>query len=155
MIYTPLTKKAMKLIYEKHMNQYDKSNLPYVFHPLLVASQMDDENTTLTALLHDIVEDTDITFDDLKAEGFPDEVICALKLLTHNNNVDYYKYVENLSDNDIARKVKMCDLKHNMDLSRLDEITPKDIKRYEKYNSCYNYLEKIEKQKNGSYEKKQ
>ena len=101
MIYTEMTKKAIKLMFEKHKDQVDKSGMPYVFHPFHLAEQMDDEETTITALLHDIVEDTNTTFDDLRKLGFSDNVINALKLMTHDKNVDYFEYVKNISKNPI------------------------------------------------------
>ena len=140
MIYTEMTKKAIKLMFEKHKDQVDKSGMPYVFHPFHLAEQMDDEETTITALLHDIVEDTDTTFDDLRKLGFSDNVINALKLMTHDKNIDYFEYVKNISKNPIARKVKIKDLEHNMDTSRLDEVTDKDIERVKKYKKCHKYL---------------
>ena len=140
MIYTEMTKKAIKLMFEKHKDQVDKSGMPYVFHPFHLAEQMDDEETTITALLHDIVEDTDTTFDDLRELVFSDNVINALKLMTHDKNIDYFEYVKNISKNPIARKVKIKDLEHNMDTSRLDEVTDKDLERVKKYKKCYKYL---------------
>ena len=140
MIYTEMTKKAIKLMFEKHKDQVDKSGIPYVFHPFHLAEQMDDEETTITALLHDIVEDTNTTFDDLRELGFSDNVINALKLMTHDKNIDYFEYVKNISKNPIARKVKIKDLEHNMDTSRLDEVTDKDLERVKKYKKCYKYL---------------
>ena len=140
MIYTEMTKKAIKLMFEKHKDQVDKSGMPYVFHPFHLAEQMDDEETTITALLHDIVEDTNTTFEDLRKLGFSDNVINALKLMTHDKNVDYFEYIKNISKNPIARKVKIKDLEHNMDTSRLDEVTDKDIERVKKYKKCYKYL---------------
>lgn len=140
MIYTEMTKKAIKLMFEKHKDQVDKSGMPYVFHPFHLAEQMDDEETTITALLHDIVEDTNTTFEDLRELGFSDNVINALKLMTHDKNVDYFEYVKNISKNPIARKVKIKDLEHNMDTSRLDEVTDKDLERVKKYKKCHKYL---------------
>ena len=140
MIYTEMTKKAIKLMFEKHKDQVDKSGMPYVFHPFHLAEQMDDEETTITALLHDIVEDTNTTFEDLRKLGFSDNVINALKLMTHDKNIDYFEYVKNISKNPIARKVKIKDLEHNMDTSRLDEVTDKDLERVKKYKKCYKYL---------------
>lgn len=140
MIYTEMTKKAIKLMFEKHKDQVDKSGMPYVFHPFHLAEQMDDEETTITALLHDIVEDTNTTFEDLRKLGFSDNVINALKLMTHDKNVDYFEYVKNISKNPIARKVKIKDLEHNMDTSRLDEVTDKDLERVKKYKKCHKYL---------------
>ena len=78
-------------------------------------------NTQL-ALLHDVAEDTDITLDDLRSNGFPDEVIEALSLMTHNDDVPYLDYVRAMKDNPIARKVKLADLAHNSDLTRLDKV---------------------------------
>lgn len=133
MIYTKLTKMAMRLCFEKHKNRIDKSGVPYVFHPFHVAESMSDEYTTCTALLHDIVEDTDTTLDDLKNMGFPDEVVEAVGAMTHYPDVPYMEYIEKLKPNRIARAVKISDLMHNCDLSRNDEITDEDIIRTEKY----------------------
>ena len=146
MIYTDMTKKAMRLMYDAHKDQIDKGGVPYVFHPMAVASNMTNEVSTVVALLHDVVEDTDITLSDLSAFG--DEVCLALSLLTRNSDDDYYDYIEKLSTNEIAREVKIADLKHNSDLSRLDTITEKDLKRQKKYLQCINYLESIEKNEN-------
>lgn len=144
MIYTETTKKAMKLMYEKHKNQLDKAGMPYVFHPMHVAEQMKDENSTTVALLHDIVEDTDMTFEQLRALGFNEEVITALTLMTHEEGVEYFDYIQRIGTNAIARKVKLADLEHNSDLSRLSKIGYEDIARAEKYKKCIEYLSAIE-----------
>ena len=94
MIYTDLTKKAMKLMFQAHEHQKDCSGIPYVFHPWHVAESMEDEITCCAALLHDTVEDTDITFEDLQEAGFPEEVIRILRLLTHDPSEDYFEYVK-------------------------------------------------------------
>ena len=125
MIYTPDTKKAIKLCFEAHRNQTDKSGLPYVFHPFHVAEQMPDEETTIVALLHDVIEDTSYTIDDLRKMGFSEEVLDALDLMTHDKNVPYMEYVAKISENEIAHTVKLADLRHNSDLTRLDEIDDK------------------------------
>ena len=140
MIYTKLTKKALKLCFEAHKDQVDKTGLPYVFHPFHLAEQMNDEYTTICALLHDVVEDTDYTIDDLKNMGFPIEVLEALKLLTHDPSVPYMDYVVALSDNEIAKSVKLADLRHNSDLTRLDVVDEWAIKRNEKYKKALEYL---------------
>ena len=132
-IYTPLTKKALALCFEAHQYQKDKTGLPYVFHPFHLAEQMETEEEICTALLHDVVEDTDYTFDDLRKIGFPQSVMDALYLLTRPKNMDYMDYVYRLKDNTIARKVKLADLAHNGDMARLDTITEKDTARKEKY----------------------
>ena len=140
MIYTPLTKKALKLCFEAHKDQVDKTGLPYVFHPFHLAEQMNDEITTVCALLHDVVEDTEYTFSDLINMGFPNEVIEALKLLTHEEGVPYMDYVKNLSKNPIAKVVKIADLTHNSDTSRLDFVDEYALKREEKYKKALEFL---------------
>lgn len=143
MIYTPLTKKALSLCFEAHKNQLDKTGLPYVFHPFHLAEQMTDELSTVCALLHDVVEDTEYSFTDLKEMGFPDEVIEILKLLTHTDGTEYMTYIKSLSKNPIARKVKLLDLNHNSDLTRLDTVTEKDLERTKKYKKATAFLENI------------
>jgi len=145
MIYTPLTKKALRISFEAHKDQVDKTGLPYVFHPFHLAEQMDDEATTCVALLHDVVEDTDMTFEDLYKEGFTDEIIGALKLLTHDDEVPYMEYVEALKDNPIAAAVKRADLMHNSDLSRLDTVDEYALERQKKYEKALGLLDCHEK----------
>lgn len=144
MIYTKQTRKAMDICFEAHKNQRDKSGQPYVFHPFHLAEQMNDEKTTVAALLHDVVEDTDYTFDDLLKMGFDCDIVDALRLLTHDDETPYFDYVAALKDNPIARAVKLADLRHNSDLSRLDEdmINEKALARNEKYKAAMNILNK-------------
>lgn len=118
MIYTPLTARAMRIAYAAHHGQVDKSGIPYIFHPMHLAEQMEDEISCCVALLHDTVEDTDITFADLENE-FPAEVMEALKLLTHRKEVPYNDYVRNIRENPVAVKVKLADIAHNSDQTRL------------------------------------
>ena len=141
MIYTPETKKAMKLCFAAHKEQKDKSGLPYVFHPFHLAEQMTDEETTVVALLHDVVEDSLYTFDDLKEMGFSEAVLSALRLLTHGDDTPYMDYVAAIKKNPIARAVKLADLRHNSDLSRMDEVTETILARREKYLAAIRLLE--------------
>ena len=141
MIYTALTKQALKLCFEAHKEQVDKTGLPYVFHPFYLAEVMEDEYTTIIALLHDVVEDTDYTLEDLKEMGYPQEVIDALKLLTHEKDVPYMEYVKQIKKNPLATKVKLADLKHNSDMTRLDVIDDYAIRRNEKYKKAIELLE--------------
>ena len=117
MIYTPMTKKALCLAYKAHQGQLDKSGLPYIHHPLHLAEQMYDEISCTVALLHDIVEDTSVTLEDLARE-FPPEVVEAVDLLTHKPGVDYFDYVRAIRNNHTAFMVKLADLAHNSDASR-------------------------------------
>ena len=144
MLYTPMTKAAMKLCFEAHRDQVDKSGLPYVFHLILVAEQMSTEEEVCVALLHDVMEDTDFTVEDIRAAGMSEDVIEALLLMTHEPSVEYMDYVVTLSVNPLARKAKMADLCHNMDVRRMDSMTDADWKRRDKYAEAYALLEKAE-----------
>ena len=117
MIYTELTNKAMKIAYSAHHGQLDYNGIPYIFHPIHLAEGMDDEISCCAALLHDVVEDTAVTMEELARE-FPKEVIDVLKLLTHTDDTDYFDYVRSIKTNPIAVKVKLADLAHNSDQSR-------------------------------------
>lgn len=117
MIYTPMTKRAMTVAYQAHHGQLDKSGVPYILHPAHLAEQMDDEISCTVALLHDTVEDTDITLDAL-GRDFPAEVVEAVKLLTQEKGADYFEYIRAIRANPIAVKVKLADLAHNGDMSR-------------------------------------
>ena len=118
MIYTPLTNKAMKIAYEAHHGQVDQGGQPYIFHPFHLAEQMKDEYTVCIALLHDVMEDTFVTYDEL-SKYFPKEVMDALVLLTHKEGTDYFDYVRAIKNNAYARTVKLADLAHNSDETRL------------------------------------
>ncbi len=133
MIYTPATKKAIKFCFKAHKRQRDKSGMPYVFHPFHLAEQMVTEETTIVALLHDVMEDTKYTEKQIRKMGFSDSVIEALRLLTHDKNTNYMDYVSAIKENKIAKAVKIADLKHNSDLSRLDTVDEKALARREKY----------------------
>ena len=133
MIYTPKTKMALKLCFEAHKEQVDKSGMPYVFHPFHLAEQMNTEETTIVALLHDLVEDTDYTIEDLIDMGFDKSITDAIALMTHADNVAYMDYVRAIKDNPIAKTVKLADLKHNSDLTRLETVDEKALSRREKY----------------------
>ena len=140
MINTKLTRKAMNIAYNAHMGQFDKAGTPYIYHPIHVAEQMNDEVTCIAALLHDVVEDTVMTFEDLEKD-FPKEVIDVLKLLTHDKNIDYMDYIRKIKTNELAVKVKIADIKHNMDKSRLDGVDEKALIREEKYKKALEILE--------------
>ena len=141
MIYTPKTKMALKLCFEAHKEQIDKSGMPYVFHPFYVAEQMKTEETTIVALLHDLVEDTEYTIDDLIKMGFDKAITDAIALMTHAENLDYMDYIRMIKENPIARTVKLADLKHNSDLTRLDTIDESALSRKEKYLKAIELLE--------------
>lgn len=133
MIYTAMTNAAMKLAYAAHHGQLDYNGIPYIFHPIHLAESMDDEFSCCVALLHDVVEDTQVTLEELKAI-FPPEVTDAVALMTHNDGSDYFDYVRRIKSNPIARKVKLADLSHNSDQSRCigSDLTEAQLLRWQK-----------------------
>lgn len=141
MIYTEMTKKALRLSFNAHKDQVDKSGMPYVYHPFHLAEQMDTEETVTVALLHDVVEDTDHTIQELVEMGFPKSVTDALALMTHDEAVPYMDYVAKIKNNPIARAVKLADLRHNSDISRLEVIDDKVLRRVHKYRAAMALLE--------------
>ena len=140
MIYTELTRKAMKLAYDAHHGAYDKGGMPYIHHPLHLAEQMTTEEETAAALLHDVIEDTDISAEDLISMGFPPRVTEAVVLLTKPLGADYFDYVRRVAENPIAKKVKLADLMHNSDISRIPDVTETDLARLEKYKKALEIL---------------
>ena len=139
MIYTALTIRAMNLAYSAHHGQYDKGGVPYIFHPIHLAEQMDDEVSTCVALLHDTVEDTDVTLEQLALE-FPKEVVDAVALLTHGEDVEYFDYIRAIRKNPVAVRVKLADLAHNGDPMRISNRGNAE-KRRVKYAAARKILE--------------
>lgn len=142
MIYTNLTKKAMKIACKAHEGQVDQTGTPYIFHPYHIAEQMDDEASTCVALLHDVVEDTDMTIEMLMEE-FPPEVTDAVKLLTHEKGTDYYDYVRSIKQSPLAMKVKLADLEHNSDETRFTENDQVSEKTLEYFRNKYSKAKQI------------
>lgn len=141
MFYTDAIKQAMILAYDAHKDQVDKSGLPYIYHPFYLATQMKTEETIIVALLHDVVEDTHYTFENIENKGFSAKIIDALRLLKHDKSEDYLDYIHRIKPNDIARTVKLADLRHNSDESRLDFIDDKAKERLSKYAASIKILE--------------
>ena len=144
MIYTPLVKRAILLASDAHRGQYDKGGLPYITHPLHVADQMKTEDECVVALLHDVMEDTGLTEFNLKEWGISDRQIAALKLLCHDESVPYLEYIQRIRIDPIATAVKIEDLKHNSDLTRLNSVTQEDLERVEKYKKALRILQAID-----------
>lgn len=143
MYYSEMVKKAVNIMFEAHKEDFDKGGYPYVFHPFYLATKVEGENETCVALLHDVVEDhgDKYSFEYLKKEGFNKEIIDALKLLTHKKDVPYMDYIVEISKNNIAKKVKIEDLKHNMDSRR---TSGEKTKKYDIYVKALEFLEKGE-----------
>jgi len=143
-VYSDLTRTALRIAYDAHHGQTDKTGLPYIYHPLHLAEHIgEDEKLIAAALLHDVVEDTELTFGQLAAQGVTEEVIEALRLLTHDGRVPYLEYVRKIreSGNRIAIAVKRADLRHNADTWRLAEIDDRAGERLERYRQALALLE--------------
>ncbi len=134
--------RAIELAVQHHRGQVDKAGQPYILHPLRLMLAMPTEIEGIVAVLHDIVEDTPITFNDLREEGFSQKVISAIKCVTKQEGEDYNSFIERISHNPLATSVKLADLEDNMDLSRLSDITEKDLLRVAKYQRAKKVLQK-------------
>lgn len=133
MLYTDLTIKAMRIAYEAHKDQYDKGGAPYIFHPYHIAQQLHEEYDICVAFLHDVVEDTEVTLSDLENAGFPKEIVEAVGFMTRDKEVQYLDYVRKLKTNPIAKKVKLLDLAHNSDPTRLVNGKEKSASLLDRY----------------------
>ena len=111
--------RALEITVEAHKNQKQKDGTPYALHPIRLSLSLDTEEQKIVALLHDVVEDTEWTFEDLEREGFSGTIMAALRLLTHNDGSAYDEYVARLASNPLAKAVKMADLTDNMDFKRI------------------------------------
>jgi (p)ppGpp synthase/HD superfamily hydrolase len=131
---------ALAIAKKAHAGQVDKAGVDYIQHPLYVASQVKTEQEKTVALLHDVIEDSDVTVDDLLASGLSNEVVTAVQILTKKEGQSYQEYLEKVKSNNLARIVKLADLKHNSDLSRLKSVTNTDYERVKKYKNAIRYL---------------
>ncbi|MEO5329372.1 MAG: GTP pyrophosphokinase [Magnetococcus sp. THC-1_WYH] len=136
--------KALALAAHHHAGQVDRAGNPYILHPLRLMMQLDEVSSQIIALLHDVVEDTPVTLDDLRQEGFSEEIITALDLLTHRPEDSYEAYILRLKPNTIARRIKLLDLIDNMDVRRLDH-TPgaRDWERMMRYQNAWAILKDL------------
>ncbi len=134
--------KAISIATLAHEGQFDKGGKPYILHPLHLMNQlMFDVQLAVIAVLHDVVEDSSYTFDDLVSEGFSDRVLAALVLLTHDDSEDYLEdYIPKICTNHDAIRVKRKDLEHNSDITRLKGVRDKDLERLRKYHAAFTML---------------
>lgn len=135
-----LYQKALAIAKDAHKGQVDKAGVAYIHHPLYVASLVEGELAKTVALLHDVVEDSAWTLEDLRMEGLPEEVVQSVGILTKNRDESYEEYLMHVKQNPLARQVKLADLKHNSDLSRLANVTDRDRKRVAKYRQAIAFL---------------
>ena len=140
-----LYEKAVMIAQEAHKGQMDKGGNPYIEHPLHVASQVETLELKMIAVLHDTLEDSSLTAADLVEAGLPEEVVEAIVVLTHEdgNEEAYLDYIRRVAGNKLAARVKKEDLKHNMNMSRIQSPTEKDRKRCAKYKKALRLLEEL------------
>ena len=134
---------ALQIAIHAHRGQKDKSGREYIMHPIRVAERCKDPRAKIVALLHDTIEDTEVTPDMLQEEGFPQEIISAVLSVTRQEDETYDAFVRRASENPIGREVKIADLEDNMDVRRLKEITNEDVARLRKYLRAWQYLTKL------------
>lgn len=135
-----LKEKALQIARTAHLGQTDKSGHPYIRHPIAVAFAFQDEIHIAVALLHDVVEDTSITLQALREEGFPEDIIEAVDAITRRSGENYADYLNRVKENPIARAVKLQDLEHNMWLERIPFLTEEDYSRLERYKQYHQFL---------------
>lgn len=131
---------ALSIARQAHEGQLDTAGVDYIEHPIYVASQVDTEEEKAVALLHDVIEDSPVSAEELLQAGLPETVVTAVQVLTKKKEQDYQTYLETVKKNPLARVVKLADLKHNSDLSRLSSITEKDRERLKKYKKAIDFL---------------
>ena len=137
---TPDLAHSMVFAEECHRGQVDRNGIKYILHPLQVMRRMDSETEKIVGVLHDIVEDTPITFQDLREKGYSEEIVNAIDCLTKREGESYEDFIERCKLNPIALKVKIADLEDNMDIRRIDVLTEKDMERLNKYLRAWRYL---------------
>lgn len=131
---------AIALAVEAHRGQRDRAGAPYVLHPLRMMFRVETDAERMAAVLHDVVEDTDRTLDDLRAEGFPEEVVAAVDHLTRREGEGYDDFVRRAAAHPVARRVKIADLEDNMDVRRTGTVTEEDVERLTRYHRAWRSL---------------
>lgn len=144
MMKTATVEDAISIAAQAHKGQKDKAGAPYLLHPVRMMLRMNSEAAMMAAVLHDVVEDTAWTLEQLREEGFSDEVLKAVDCLTHRDGESYQEFIERVRANPIARQVKVADLEDNMNLQRINQIGSKDLERLEKYHQAWCLLTKTD-----------
>ncbi len=136
-----LLQRAIEIAVEAHAGQQGRDGSPYVLHPLRMMGQMSDDESRMVAALHDVVEDNPAwTLERLRAEGFPAAVVDAVDHLTRREGEDYADFVRRAAAHPLARRVKLADLRDNMDITRLPTLEEKDLKRLQRYHDAWRFL---------------
>ena len=133
--------RAIQIAVEAHAGAKDRGGKAYILHPISVMMRCETDEEKIVAILHDVVEDTDWTFEALREEGFTETIIEALKTVTkHSDDEDYDEFIQRSLKNEIGRKVKIADLRENLDVTRIGELADKDIERINKYKRALKTL---------------
>ncbi|MFB0845055.1 GTP pyrophosphokinase [Paenibacillus oleatilyticus] len=132
--------KAILIATAAHQAQLDKGNQPYILHPLRLMLQAPDNDSKIVAVLHDVIEDTDVTIEALRQEGFAEHLLEALDCLTRRDNETYEEFLQRIKPNALARVVKLLDLEDNRDVRRIKSLSEKDFERLQRYEKAVNYL---------------
>lgn len=132
--------RALVIAVNAHQGQIDKAGQPYALHPLRMMLRLDDEAARITALLHDLIEDTDWTLEQLRAEGFAEPILAAVDRLTRRADESYEQFIERLRPDPLARRVKLADLEDNMDLRRITRLDEQSLARIERYHRAWRML---------------
>ena len=132
--------KALQIALKAHEGQKDKAGSPYILHPLRLMLAMDSESERIVAVLHDVLEDSPFTANQLRSQGFSDEIIVALECLTRGEGESYRDFIERAKSNALARRVKMADIEDNMNIRRISDLTDQDLKRLGRYHRAWRTL---------------
>ena len=133
--------RAIQIAVEAHAGVKDKGGKAYILHPISVMMRCETDDEKTVAILHDVVEDTDWTFEALREEGFTEKIIEALKTVTkHSEDEDYDEFIQRSLQNEIGSKVKIADLRENLDVTRIGELSEKDVERINKYKRALKTL---------------
>lgn len=132
---------AIAIAAQAHIDQFDKAGRPYILHPIRLMNAMNTDDEKIVAILHDVVEDTSITLENLLNEGFNFSIVDAIEHLTKRKGEDYTDFINRLHANKLATTVKIADIKDNLNITRLNVLTDKDLKRIKKYHDALQFLQ--------------
>ncbi|WP_222128611.1 GTP pyrophosphokinase [Paenibacillus xylanexedens] len=133
---------AISIALQAHKGQRDKGEHPYILHPLAVMNRVESMEEKIVAVLHDVIEDSEVTIEELRGLGFSEEILTAIQLLTRSTEDSYEEFIEKTTTNRTARKVKIADIQENMNISRIKNPTQEDVHRLEKYRKALERLER-------------
>lgn len=132
-----LLARAIAIAASAHQHQRDRANAPYILHPLRMMMRGQTLEEQIVAVLHDVVEDSDWTLEQLAAEGFPPQIVNAIACLTRRQDETYDEFIDRILPHPLATRVKRFDLEDNMTLTRLGQLTDKDVERLQRYHQAY------------------